>query len=170
MSQRNVLIEISNRHSNSIDEARIRKAVEVALSHDQPEEGEISIAVVDDQTIHELNRKYLKHDYVTDVLSFCLDYDADTKRMEGEVIVSADTAERVASEQNWPFEHELLLYIVHGTLHLVGFNDKTDTERVEMRLAEAECLAVLGIDLPDVDGLTENSSEVRTDRLSGDIR
>jgi probable rRNA maturation factor len=100
------------------------------------------VAVVDGATIHDLNRRYLSHDYPTDVLSFVLD-DEDG-HLEGEVVVSAETAVRVAAEVGWPSAAELLLYVIHGALHLVGFNDKSPLEAVEMQSAEARYLARFG--------------------------
>ena len=69
---------------------------------------ELSVAVVDDPTIHELNRQFLDHDYPTDVLSFLLERDGDA--LEGEVVVSADTRGPRRSN-GWPADDELLLYV-----------------------------------------------------------
>jgi probable rRNA maturation factor len=106
----------------------------------------LSLAVVDDGTIHELNRRFLKHDYPTDVLSFLLERDGD--RLEGEVIVSADTAKRVSAEYDWPAADELLLYVIHGTLHLVGHNDTSPSDRAAMRGEERRYLVQFGLDPP----------------------
>lgn len=106
--------------------------------------GSVSVAVVDDETIHKLNNQYLQHDYETDVLSFVLEYDEETSCLEGEVIVSLDTAVRVAKEIGSNPADELLLYIVHGTLHLVGFGDKEVDDKKEMRLAEQKYMLAAG--------------------------
>ena len=84
----------------------------------------LSLAVVDDPTIHELNRRHLNHDWPTDVLSFVLE--ERDGHLEGEVILSADTAAAAATEVGWPAAAEQLLYVIHGMLHLVGYRDKTD--------------------------------------------
>lgn len=109
-------------------------------------DGTLSIAVVDDPTIHALNVKFLEHDYPTDVLSFALEQ--RDHYLDGEVIVSADTASANAADYGWPAKHELLLYVIHGTLHLVGYRDKSDSETAAMRAAEAKYLAAAGITLP----------------------
>ena len=109
----------------------------------------VSIAVVDDPTIHELNRQYLQHDYPTDVLSFPLEQTDD--RLEGEVVVSADTAAQQAEEVGWPAADELLLYVIHGTLHLVGHRDKEADDVVAMRRAERHYLKQAGITVPAED-------------------
>ena len=69
-------------------------------------------------------------------------------RVEGELIVSADTAQRNASEYGWPAADELLLYVIHGALHLVGYGDHCAAESSEMRAAEARHLQRLGVPIP----------------------
>ena len=68
----------------------------------------------------------LNHDWPTDVLSFVLE--DDDGHLEGEVIISADTAAAAAAELGWPPAAEQLLYVIHGMLHLVGYRDKTPDE------------------------------------------
>ena len=104
----------------------------------------ISLAVVDDETIHELNRRHLDHDWPTDVLSFVLEDDGD--HLEGEVIISADTAAAAADELGCSAADEQLLYVIHGMLHLVGYDDKSDADAQEMRAAEARYLQQFGVE------------------------
>jgi probable rRNA maturation factor len=130
--------------SVELDEAQARGAIESILADAGVGRGSISVAVVDDPLIHELNRRYLEHDYPTDVLSFVLEREADL--LEGEVIVSADTARRTAQRLGWPAEHELLLYIVHGTLHLAGYDDLDPESKACMRQQERRVLARAGIE------------------------
>lgn len=140
-------IDVANRQdSHPIDADRIERAARAALQEGSFTNGELSIAVVDDPTIHRLNRESLAHDYPTDVLSFCLEEQGD--RLVGEVVVSADTAQTNAVEYGWAAESELLLYVVHGVLHLVGYRDKSDEDSREMRLAEARCLERVGVQCP----------------------
>ena len=128
----------------SLDRRRLRRAMRTVLKDAGISQAEISLAVVDDPTIHRLNRQYLKHDYATDVLSFVLEQSDD--RLVGEVIVSADTAKAAAPAYGWAAENELLLYVVHGTLHLVGQEDASRAQRAEMRRREAIYLARLGLE------------------------
>jgi probable rRNA maturation factor len=106
----------------------------------------ISIAVVDDATIHGLNRKFLDHDYPTDVLSFVLE--ATESHLKGEVVLSADTAAMVASAGGWDATDEHLLYVIHGLLHLIGLDDQTDDDAARMRAAEHYYLSEFGVELP----------------------
>ncbi len=125
---------------------RWEQAVREILAEAGFTEGWVSVAIVDDATIHQLNRSYLQHDYPTDVLSFPLHREAN--RLEGEIIVSADTAAASAPGYGWSAAEELLLYLIHGTLHLVGHDDHAPEERRRMREAERACLARLGVSQP----------------------
>ena len=122
----------------AVDEERLRAAVRAVLEDAGRTSAEISVAVVDDPTIHHLNRKYLDHDYATDVLSFLLDDDQD--HLAGDVVVSGDTALAAAESFAWPASDELLLYVVHGTLHLLGYDDHEDAERERMHARQEEIL------------------------------
>ena len=86
--------------------------------------------------------KALRHRGRTDVLSFLLD---QGDGLEGEVVVAAQTALRTAPHYGWPPHDELLLYVVHGTLHLVGRDDASPAQRAEMRKRETAILEGLGI-------------------------
>ncbi len=146
-----ITIEVTNQQSRlPIDAKRLELAVHEILLEAGITVGELSLVVVDDPTIHELNRKHLDHDYPTDVLSFCLE--ESPGRIVGEVIVSADTAIENASDYGWQAESELLLYVIHGTLHLVGYSDKGDEETSAMRSAEAKYLLRCGIEVPEATG------------------
>jgi len=127
-----------------VDAIRLRDAVRNVLVAEKVRDADVSIAVVDDVKMHELNLKYLQHDYATDVLSFRLD-EEDEGPLEGEIIVSIDTAEREAKEYGWKREDELLLYVIHGVLHLVGYDDQEIDERKAMREAESRNLARYGL-------------------------
>lgn len=111
--------------------------------------GQISVAVVNDRTIQDVNRQYLNHDYPTDVISFNLT--DDDQNLEGEVIVSWQTAKRVAEESGWTTSQELLLYIIHGMLHIVGLDDATPTQSKKMRQKERQYMQAIA-------GNTQNCS------------
>jgi len=141
-------ISLSNQQSaHAVDEWQLFAAVRSVLEDSQFTSAAISLAVVDDATIHALNRQYLNHDYATDVLSFVLD--ESDGHLEGEVIFSADTAAAAASsEAHWSVAAEQLLYVIHGTLHLTGYDDKSPADAQEMRTAERKHLRQFGLDLP----------------------
>lgn len=145
-----MIVEIANRQTRlPLDVDRLRECAQLVLAAEGFISGVVSVAVVDDPTIHALNREYLNHDYATDVLSFV--FDVSDEGLEGEVIVSADTAIRESSEFGWSADSELALYLVHGLLHLAGYDDHTDLEREEMRRLERKYLTQLGISVPASD-------------------
>ncbi len=97
-------------------------------------DGDISIALLSDEEIREVNKNHLSHDYATDVISFDLSNSDDF--LEAEIIASVETADREAIEQEWQGDDELLLYIIHGMLHIIGLGDKKTKETKIMREAE----------------------------------
>lgn len=136
-------IDICNEHGFPLDQARLKKAVRSVLQDAGYNNGEISIAVVDDAEMHALNRKYLDHDYPTDVLSFVLE--EEDGRLDGEIIVSSDYAAREAEIYKWTAEDEILLYVIHGSLHLVGYDDLDAASKKLMREQERKHLLSFGL-------------------------
>lgn len=151
-------IDIDNRqHALAIDEPRLQKAILVTLHQELVESAVLSISLVDDPTIHQLNRKHLQHDYPTDVISFQLEHLVVSEQpngtdqgkpsagchIEGEIVVSADTAIRMAAEAGWSANDEVMLYVVHGLLHLCGYDDLEPDLKITMRERERSVLAEL---------------------------
>lgn len=94
-----------------------------------------------DDFLLEMNRSHLKHNFLTDVITF--DYtDQPGKTIEGEVYISVDRVKENAATFSQKFEDELHRVMIHGLLHLVGLNDKTDRERAEMRKKEEAYLSL----------------------------
>ncbi len=126
----------------AIDVAALESAVCETLRFEQIAEAEISLAIVNGVRMRELNNRFLQHDYDTDVLSFLLDSaGAGAQRsIEGEIIVSIDMAIRQAREHQQTVPDELELYVVHGTLHLCGYDDQTEAEASVMRDLESKVL------------------------------
>lgn len=140
-------VEFCNRQTRlEVPETRWSRLLEVLLRTEGLEEAEVSVTIVDDGEMHALNRQYLDHDYPTDVLSFVLEEGPGS--LCGEIIVSADTAVARASEFGWSAEDELTMYVLHGALHLVGYDDKEDTARQRMRERERFYLRQFGM-LPE---------------------
>ena len=126
-----------------IDRPLLRRAVKHILSAASITRAEIGIALVDDTTIAAVHGEFLDDPTPTDVISFVLD--ASNGQLEGEIVASADTAARQSVKYRWPATDELLLYVVHGMLHLVGYDDTTPSARRLMRRREREMLAALGV-------------------------
>lgn len=98
------------------------------LSGEEVDEIDLSIALMSDRSIAQLNQRYLSHEEPTDVISFPLDQIGERKA--GDVYVGVEQAERQAAELGIPLREELLRLVVHGTLHILGW-DHPDDERDE---------------------------------------
>ena len=110
-------------------------------------EAELSVALVDDATIAELNAAYRSKSGPTDVLSFSLvegDHADHRGGMLGDVVISVPAAERQAHELGHGLDEELLRLLIHGVLHLMGFDHEADEEAREMERREREVRGAVG--------------------------
>jgi probable rRNA maturation factor len=185
----NISIAIANQQSTlRIDRRRLVRLARSVLLQEHVAAAQISVAVLDDATIHAINRKFLSHDFPTDVISFLLDCTlavdkpslapkisrpaarsncrsakaksktpgvprwrfrrGRSKVIEGEIVMSAETAAGNAARFGNSPHDELALYLVHGLLHLCGYDDLTPKEKRLMRRREAEALARFDTELP----------------------
>lgn len=101
---------------------------------------ELNYIFCSDEYLHQVNVDYLQHDYYTDIITF--DNSDDPKTIEGDLFVSVERVSDNAESQGIPFEQELRRVVIHGVLHLLGYNDKTDTEQQEMREKENAYLSL----------------------------
>jgi len=128
---------------HELSDADAAAAVEEALSHGGRPGLRVDVVFVDDPTLQRMHEEFLDDPSLTDVMAFDYtetDGDADP---EAEVFVSADRARAVALERGEESRDELLLYLVHGALHLCGLDDHEDAPREEMRAAERIVLSRL---------------------------
>lgn len=107
------------------------------------EEFEVNIKFACKNCIQELNKKYLGKDKPTNVLSF--NHEKDVK--SGDIIICESVVEIEANKLNYRPEEITILYVVHGMLHLAGFDHKKDKDRVKMELIECSILKKLGIEI-----------------------
>ena len=119
-----------------VDEAKIKQGLKLLPFWDK--KFKLSVVYVDDAEIAKLNERYLKHTGPTDVLSFPI------SNNEGEIIASGQTAFEEAKAREVEPEGELLLYTVHGLLHLMGYDDHTEEEAAEMHRQEQEIVTKMG--------------------------
>lgn len=113
------------------------------------EDFQIDLAIVSDQEIQRLNREYRHKDYVTDVLSFAYEENAvdfplsgEAKPL-GEIIISFDQVKRQAAEFKQTVEKEFYLLLIHGILHLLGYDHLEDEEAAQMESLEDQLLRTL---------------------------
>ena len=136
-------------------EAMIAVAVRAALHACVPAENfEIGIRLTNDSEIQNLNRDWRGQDKATNVLSFALDDDtsawAEAKPL-GDIVVAFETCRREAEDENKTLAHHLSHMVVHGTLHLLGYDHEIPEEADLMEATEQRILAGLGIPDPYAD-------------------
>lgn len=124
----------------------LRRKLKQAIALIAHAPAEISIALVNDKTMSHLHERDLGIPGPTDVLTYELDHDDKTGRCTaGEVIVCVPEAKRQAAERGGSVANEVLLYALHGVLHLAGFDDRTDRRYREMHRMEDHILTKIGI-------------------------
>jgi len=128
----------------SFDPAPLVRAVHVALDLHPCPAARLHIALVGDARIAELNLRFLGHEGPTDVLSFDM-RDSGSQAIEGEIVVSCETAIREAAARSKSVDHEAALYAVHGTLHLLGYDDGSPEQASTMRRLQDEILRRAGM-------------------------
>ncbi len=101
---------------------------------------EVVVIFCDDAYVRKLNREHLHHDYETDVITF--DWSEIPGTLHGDIYISIDRVKENATTYGVTFPHELLRVIVHGVLHLIGYNDLSKEEKVVMRQREDRALAM----------------------------
>jgi probable rRNA maturation factor len=139
--QPEIEVEISNTQSHlRLEPGGLDRLVRLVLAAQGHSRASLSIAVVDNATIHTINQVHLGHDWPTDVITFPL-ADPEETVLTGELVVSAEMACTAARELGVEPADELALYVVHGLLHLCGFDDHDDSERRRMRQREHELLS-----------------------------
>src|SRR5437764_12245277 len=127
-----------------LDYAQLRSTAKTVLEGEGIDTAEISLAFVDNPTIHRLNLRYLNHDEPTDVLSFPLS-SPKAKKLVGELVIGAEVAQAQAAERGHGVGAELALYVIHGLLHLCGYDDGSDRGAAEMRQRERHYLGQPGL-------------------------
>ncbi len=102
--------------------------------------GEINFVFASDEYVIEINREYLKHNYFTDIITF--NYNS-LDLVSGDIFISVDTVKRNANTYSVSFVNELHRVIIHGVLHLIGFDDKTEELQMIMKEQEDRSLEIL---------------------------
>lgn len=145
-------IQIEDPFVSLVDKDWLGKVVETTLIAEGADElVDIGLVIASDETVQNLNRSYRGVDASTDVLAFALSQPSSDEVEHfamppdkilhlGEVIVSYHQAERQAEEQHHPIERELALLVVHGVLHLLGYDHGKPEAEQSMRAMEAEIL------------------------------
>jgi len=104
---------------------------------------QLNIIFCSDEHLLKINREYLQHDYLTDIITF--DQSEEPRAVEGDIFISVDRVRENAKLYAATFLHELHRVIIHGVLHLCGYKDHTDEDRHQMR--EKEDFYLIGLKL-----------------------
>jgi probable rRNA maturation factor len=141
-------VEVSDTQGHlAVTPEEVAGLVRRVLQGEGVRQASISVALVDEATIHAVNRRHLAHDWPTDAISFLLS-DPGEPVLCGELVLSAERAAAVARREGTDPWAELALYLVHGLLHLCGFDDLADPDVAAMRQREREILSREGLTYP----------------------
>jgi probable rRNA maturation factor len=144
-----IRVSVANPYEQDLDFQGLKAAARTVLEGEGVREAKVTVAFVDNTHIHRLNKQFLDHDEPTDVLTFPYT-DPGAKKLEGEIAIGYEVAKANADERGNPVSVEMVLYVIHGCLHLCGYDDRTDRDAKTMRAKECEYLRALG--MPDIAG------------------
>ena len=132
-----------------LDQQRIQTVVDAALGDDNLDGQQLNVMFVDDQRSSELHLAHFNDAKATDVMSFPDDSeDPETNLVHlGDLAVGVEVAKRVAAERNKHVHDELILYIVHGLLHLLGYDDIDESDRKEMWSLQQRYMKLIDVDI-----------------------
>ena len=138
-----IKVETENLNKRKIDIALVNKTAEIVLKNAGYKNIAVDIIFINNHKIRVLNRKYLGIDSATDVIAFpaCqgMDEIGDT-RFLGDIAISSDKAWQNSEIYGEPFTEEILRYVIHGVLHLLGYEDNNEKNRKKMVKKENEFL------------------------------
>jgi rRNA maturation RNase YbeY len=118
----------------------LRKFITTSFETEARKKLSVSYIFCSDEYLLRINQDFLKHDYYTDIITFPLS--ETSKKVEAEIYISIDRVKENALKLKVPFEQELYRVIFHGVLHLIGYKDKTASQKEAMRIAEEKWIKV----------------------------
>jgi rRNA maturation RNase YbeY len=132
-----IVIEYQNIRKSIVFKPVIRNLINSLIREEKKDPGEISIVFTSNKEILEINRTYLNHNYFTDVITFP---ERKKERISGDIYISLNQVKINSKKYNEDFFDEVTRVIIHGILHLIGYNDTTDNEKKKMKEKEDEYL------------------------------
>lgn len=119
------------------NKTKIRNWINDSISNEQKKLGSINYIFTSDSYLLSINKEYLNHNYFTDIITF--NY-CEESQINGDIFISIDTVTNNSQRFNVSFLNELHRVMIHGVLHLVGYDDKTEEQKEEMKQKENEYL------------------------------
>lgn len=116
------------------DKKKIREWIQNSILSEKKELGHINYIFSDDENLHDLNVQFLKHDTLTDIITF--DNSEDDSEISGDIFISIERVKENSKNFSTPFIRELHRVIIHGVLHLIGYADKSKEQAIIMRQKE----------------------------------
>jgi len=123
------------------DKKKLRKWIQVVIGNEKKLPGSLNFIFCSDEYLYKLNVQYLNHNTLTDIITFDMSENSD--EISGEIYISIDRVKENAKKFKVPSYKELHRVIIHGILHLSGYDDKTSKEVLIMRAKEDKCLSLL---------------------------
>ncbi len=119
----------------------VKHIAEFVCKKEKIKNAELSFVIVNDGTIRTINKKFLNHNYVTDVITFPL----EQKAVNAEIYINTQQAKRQSRENNVTISNEITRLIVHGTLHAIGYTDATMITQKEMNSIQERYVSELNL-------------------------
>jgi probable rRNA maturation factor len=136
---------VANEQAVEVDETRLSRLAAHVLSHEElDDDAELSVLLVAGDHIRKLNARFAGDDYATDVLSFPMMEDDDSSILLGDVVICPEIAAANAAKAGYDLGAELDLLLVHGILHLLGYDHDDEDEKARMDARQQELLASFG--------------------------
>jgi probable rRNA maturation factor len=126
-----VTVSITSSVRAAVPRALLTRAAAAAFAHSKARSVQLSVSLVGDAAMRALNARVLGHDYTTDVLSWNLGPSGEVA-LAGELVICRPFAVRMAKQHGVPVNEELARYMIHGCLHIIGYDDHDDADRAKM--------------------------------------
>ncbi len=136
------IIQFTGKHRflNLAQRKQIRSLLNTIAKKNTKAIQSLQYVFVDDHELHQINLNFLKHDTLTDIITF--DLGTTNSTIDGEIYISLDRVKENSTTLNTLYSEELIRVISHGLLHLIGFKDKTSKDVATMKSKEEECLSL----------------------------